>query len=116
MTASNSFTFDGTFGGTIFGCGGQQPTVTATVTPGMGPNQWNSAGFSVQITTPTNGTASLNYDYAMQSLDGSGSPGCRPGVHWVLTGGFSGNNFNGAVTTTLENGSTANATLSLTRS
>ncbi len=116
LTGSNSFRFDATFGVGVFGCGGQQPTVSATITPGMGPNQWNSTGFSIQITTLTNGTVSLTYDYGMQSLDGSGVPGCRPGVRWVLTGGFSGNNFNGSVTTTLEDGSTAPALISLTRS
>ncbi len=110
-----SFRFEATFSTGTFGCGGQQPTVSATITPGMGPNQWNSAGFSIQVTTPSGGNASLTYDYSMQSLDGSGVPGCRPGVHWVLTGGFSGNTFNGAVTTTLEDGTTAPATLSLTR-
>ncbi len=85
-----------------------------------GPNQWNANGFSIDFTTQNGGTAVLNHDFAMRSLDGHGVPGCRPTVSWVLTGGFNTayTSFNGAVTTTLEPGSdpsTANALLSLTK-
>ena len=51
----------------------------------------------------------------MQSLDGSGVPSCRPGASWVLTGGFTATSFTGTITTTLEDGSTAPAHISLTR-
>jgi hypothetical protein len=110
-----SFRFDSSFE-SIFGCTDQDSTVSATVSPGIGPNHWNSDGFSIDTTTPTGGKAKLNYDFARQSLDGNGVPGCRPSVSWVLTGGFAGNSFSGAVTTALGNGSTAHALLSLARS
>ena len=85
-----------------------------------GPNQWNANGFQIQFTTQNNGSVSLNHDFGMRTLDGTGTPGCRPSVHWSLTGAFNSvyASFNGAVTTTLEPGSnppTANALLSLTK-
>ena len=86
-----------------------------------GPNQWNANGFQIQFTTQNNGSVSMNHDFAMRTLDGNGTPGCRPGVHWVMNGAFNTGytGFNGAVTTTLEPGSnpsTANALLTLTKS
>jgi hypothetical protein len=112
-----SFHFEATFGGSVFGCG-SQPSVSATVVQGPGgPNQWNATGFSIDFTTQNGGTAALNHDFEMRTLDGHGSPGCRPTVNWVLNGAFDSTytSFNGAVTTTLEDGSTANALLSLAK-
>ena len=118
--SANAFHFTATFGGSVFGCGAQ-PTVSADVVQGPGgPNQWNANGFQIDFTTQNGGTAFLNHDFAMRSLDGHGMPGCRQTVSWVLTGGFNTayTSFNGAVTTTLEPGSnpsTANALISLTK-
>ena len=118
--SANTFHFTATFGGSVFGCSAQ-PTVSADVVQGPGgPNQWNANGFQIDFTTQNGGTAFLNHDFAMRTLDGHGVPGCRPTVSWVLTGAFNTayTSFNGAVTTTLEPGSnpgTANALISLTK-
>ena len=108
-----------TFGGSVFACGAQ-PTVGGRRAGAGGPNQWNANGFQIDFTTQNGGTAFLNHDFAMRSLDGHGVPGCRPTVSSVLTGAFNTayTSFNGAVTTTLEPGSnpgTANALISLTK-
>jgi hypothetical protein len=92
--------------------------VSADVTQGPGgPNQWNATGFSIAVTTPNDGTAALTHTFEGRELDGQGTPGCRPTVHWNLLGAFNTGytSFNGAVTTTLEGGGTANALLSLTK-
>jgi hypothetical protein len=114
LVETTSFRFEASFSGSVLGCA-EQPSVSATVTPGIGPNQWSPAGFSIQGTTPSGGSASLNHDFNMRSLDGRGIPGCRPDVSWVLTGGFNPGYmvFNGAVTTTFPD-STTGAILSLT--
>jgi hypothetical protein len=113
-----TFHFEATFGGSPFACG-TVPTVSADVRQGPGgPNQWNASGFQIDFTSQNGGSAVLNHDFAMRSLDGHGVPGCRPTVSWVLTGGFNSTytGFNGAVTTSLEGGGTANALLNLTKS
>jgi hypothetical protein len=107
-----------TFDGSVFGCG-TQPIVSVDVLQGPGgPNQWNANGFQIQTTTPSGGSANLNHDFEMRSLDGNGVPDCRPGVRWQLVGGFNTGytGFSGAVTTTLEDDSTASALISLTKS
>jgi hypothetical protein len=117
LADGNAFRFVANFGGTIFGCP-QQPTVSAAVMPGPGPNQWNAAGFLIQLLGGPSGSASLSFDFNLRTLDGSGTPACRPTVTWALTGGFTPDftSFNGQVTTRLEDGTTAPALLSLTRS
>ena len=114
---ASTFHFTATFGGSVFGCGAQ-PTVSADVVQGPGgPNQWNANGFSIDFTTQNGGAAVLNHDFGLRTLDGHGVPGCRPTVSWVLTGAFtpSYTSFNGAVTTRLEDSTTANALLSLSK-
>jgi hypothetical protein len=112
---STTFTFTLNLGGNVFGCSPPPPTA-ATITKGNGPNQWNPSGFTIQITGPLGGTISVKYDFATKTLSGTGRPGCRPSVTWALNGTFSGNTFNGMMTTTLEDGSTAPAVITLTRS
>jgi hypothetical protein len=117
VPSASSFHFEATFGGTVFGCAAQ-PTVSANVVQGPGgANQWNANGFSIDFTTQNGGTAVLNHDFERRTLDGHGTPGCRPTVSWVLTGAFTTDytTFNGSVTTTLEDMSTAPALLSLTK-
>ncbi len=116
LPTSNSFRFEATFGGTVFGCG-QQPAISATVTEGTGPNHWNPGGFSIDFTNQNSGTVRLTHDYNLRTLDGTGSPGCRPTVSWVLTGAFDTNytTFNGSVTTTLEDGTSSPALISLAK-
>ncbi|MBA3717199.1 MAG: hypothetical protein H0W87_03090, partial [Actinobacteria bacterium] len=117
IPTASSFHFEATFGGSVFGCS-SQPAVSATVVQGPGgANQWNANGFAIDFTTQNNGTAILNHDFTMRTLDGHGVPGCRPGVSWVLTGAFNTGytGFSGAVTTTLENGSTANALITMAK-
>jgi hypothetical protein len=113
---ASTFHFEATFEGSVFGCG-TQPTVSGDVVQGPGgPNQWNANGFQIDLTTQNGGTVVLNHDFAMRTLDGHGIPGCRKTVSWVLTGAFNSTytNFNGSVTTTLEDMTTAPALLSLT--
>jgi len=83
-----------------------------------GANQWNANGFSIDFTTQNGGTAVLNHDFGMRTLDGHGVPGCRKTVSWVLTGAFNSGytSFNGSVTTTLEDMSTAPALITMTKS
>ena len=120
IPSANTFHLEATFGGSPFACP-SVPTVSADVVQGPGgANQWNANGFQIDITTPNGGTAVLNHDFSMRTLDGHGIPGCRKTVSWVLTGAFTTGytSFSGAVTTTLEPGSnpsTANALISMTK-
>lgn len=107
-----SFDFTLNFGGNIFGCP-PQPALTLTITAGSGANHWDASGFRIQVTGPSGGSISVNYDFATQTLSGNGRPGCRPGVTWTLKGGFNGVTFNGQMTTTLEDGSTAPAVITM---
>ena len=112
-----SFHLEANFGGTTFGCS-SQPTISQTLVQGPGgANQWNANGFQIDFASQSGGSAVLNHDFALRTLDGHGVPGCRPTVSWVLTGAFDSGytSFNGSVTTTLENMTTAPALLSLTK-
>lgn len=112
---ASSFSFSLNLGGNIFGCP-TPPPVAAVITAGEGANHWNRDGFSLQITGPQGGSINATYVFATQTLTGNGRPGCRPGLTWALQGTFSGNTFNGTMTNTLEDGSTAPAVVTLTRS
>jgi hypothetical protein len=115
LVQPSSFTLQLAVDGAIFGCSGSQTLVSATVDSGLGgPNQWSAAGFAVQ-TIQDDRITTLNYDYILQSLDGSGSPACNPSAHWVLTGGFAGNTFTGTLTITFEGGPSVPAVLNLAR-
>jgi len=116
LVDTSSFTFEATLSGNVLGCP-ELPSFSATVTPGAGQNQWNPAGFSIQATTPGAGSASLNHDFNLRTLDGRGIPGCRADASWVLTGAFNAGYtaFNGTITTSFPNSSTG-AFLSLTHS
>ena len=119
VTAPNAKTFhlEATFEGAVFGCG-RQPTVSADVAQGPGgANQWNAIGFAIDFAAQDGGSASLNHTFSTRTLDGHGTPGCRPTVRWVLIGAFNTGytSFNGSVTTTLEDLTTAPALLSLTK-
>lgn len=112
---ANSFSFSLTIGGNVFGCP-PAPPVAAVITKGDGVNRWNANGFSLQITGPQGGSINVTYDFKAQTLNGNGRPGCRPTVTWALQGTFSGNTYNGTMTVTLEDGSTAQSVITLTRS
>lgn len=112
----SKLTFTADWGGNVFGCSDPAPEAK-TLTKGSGPNHWNATGFEVKGNYVAFGAVDLIYDYAAQTLTGSGSnPPCAGGLQWTLNGSFPNpNTFAGTVTITLPNGTVATSQLALTR-